>query len=61
MVNRDTARRIGGIENYHGVLVVKTEGDKFFWAIECHSSVTWEEIPKFLYESLIKFEEMRVE
>ena len=40
-----------------GVLVV-TDGDKYYWAKEQdYFSPEWEEIPKYLYDSLIQFEE----
>ena len=48
---------IGSIGNYYGCLSVKKEGRKFFWSIENWDGHGWEQIPKSLYEELIKFEE----
>jgi len=48
--------RIGGIGNQYGALVTKKETDKYFWGIQDFDSTEWEEIPQYLYEALIKFE-----
>jgi hypothetical protein len=52
-------REIDDICNYYGGLHVKVEGDKYFWSIENHSGHYWKEIPKSLYDELIKHEEER--
>ena len=49
-------KSIGNIGNYYGGLPVKEEENKFFWAITDHYCEDWEEIPKSLYDELIKFE-----
>ena len=48
---------IGSIGNYYGRLSVKKEDRKFFWSIENWDGHDWEQIPKSLYEELLKFEE----
>jgi hypothetical protein len=48
------SRRVGKIGNYYGGLYIKTINDKFYWGIENHDGVEWEEISKELYELLIK-------
>lgn len=47
--------QIGTIENYYGQLEVKTEGEKYYWAIEDHDGYEWEEIPQSLYNELVQF------
>jgi len=42
------------IGNYYGGLAVKSEDDKSFWAIENYDGYDWVEIPRELYDSLIK-------
>lgn len=46
---------IGDIGNYYGGLWIKQEDGKYFWAIENWDGMHWEEIPQYLYEALIKF------
>ena len=48
-------RQIGNIGNYYGGLVVKKEGDLFYWGIENWDGTSWDEIPKSLYDELIKY------
>jgi len=50
-------RKIGNINHEYGKLLVKQEGDKFFWSIEANTFDKWEEIPESLYEELVSFEE----
>lgn len=50
---------IGDVTNYYGGLSVKKEWHKFFWSIEDYDGNHWEEIPDFLYDALIKYEEGR--
>ena len=45
------------IGNYYGGLEVKEEDGKYFWGIENWDGIEFEEIPKYLYDSLIKFSE----
>ncbi len=52
---------IGDIGNYYGGLEVKAVDGKFFWSIEDWDGPLWEEIPKYLYDALIKFEGEREE
>ena len=48
---------IGNIDNYYGGLMVKSGENIFFWGIEDHSGIRWEEIPKSLHDELIKYNE----
>ncbi len=47
------------IGNYRGSLYIKEDNDVFYWAIECDfeypESWDWKEIPKYLYDSMAKF------
>lgn len=52
---------IGEIAGYYGGLLVKEEGGKYYWGIDDLDPTEWEEIPKSLYDELIKFEEGRNE
>jgi len=52
--------RIGNIMNYYGGLFIERRGEKFYWSIEDESDSQWEEIPKSLFDELIKFENARV-
>lgn len=45
-------RGIGEVGNYYGGLVVKTEGGRHYWAIECWSGTGWEEISPELFAAL---------
>ena len=51
--------RIGGIGNYYGNLEVKEEGGLYYWAIENHDRIDWEEIPESLYNELVNFEDRK--
>lgn len=56
--------RIGNTSNYYGGLIVGDYGGlivgeknkKFYWAIEGYDGEYWEEIPKLLFEALLKHE-----
>jgi len=45
------------IGNYYGGLEIKEEEGKYFWGIENYDGTDFEEIPKYLYDALIKFSE----
>lgn len=48
---------IGSITDEHGAHYVKEENDKYFWCIcDYDGAHGWEEIPKYLFDALIKFE-----
>lgn len=52
---------IGEIGNEtQGWLAVKEENNHYYWSIQTgHSTDQWEEIPKYLYDSLVKYENER--
>ncbi len=50
-------RGIGEIGNQYGHLYIKEENGKFYWCIEDCTGMFWDEIPKFLYDTLIKYDE----
>ena len=53
-------KQIGDIANYYGGLSVKFENGKYFWGIlNYDSDFGWDEIPKSLYDELIKYENNR--
>lgn len=47
-------KEIGKCGNYYGGLTVKYVDDKYYWSIEDYDGHHWYEIPKYLYDSLIK-------
>lgn len=49
-------KEIGEIGNYYGCLNAKEEGGRFYWSIENYDGHHWQEIPKYLYDALVKFE-----
>jgi hypothetical protein len=49
--------RIGKIENYYGGLHVKEEDGKYYWSIENYDGHNYKEIPKYLYDSLMCYEQ----
>ncbi len=51
---------IGNIGNYYGGLEVKEEDGKFFWGIENYDGTYFEEIPQYLYDALVKYQNERV-
>lgn len=50
-------RQIGNIGNYYGSLSVKEEDGKYFWSIENWNGHSWDEIPKSLYDELIRYDD----
>jgi hypothetical protein len=54
---------IGEITNRFGDLYAKIDKNKYYWKIsdETEDIDFWEEIPKSLYDELIKFENKRKE
>lgn len=50
---------IGRIGNYYGGLHVRKTGDLCEWSIENWDGHHWEQIPKSLYDELIRFESTR--
>lgn len=50
-------RKMGGEYNERGILKIKQEGSEFFWLIEGIYKDSWQEIPKYLYDSLNKFQD----
>lgn len=47
---------IGTINNYYGGLEVKVENGKYYWGIDNYEPTVYQEIPKYLYDALVKFE-----
>lgn len=48
-------QNIGQIGNFYGNLVVKEKNEKYYWSIKDWNGHKWEEIPKSLYDELLKF------
>jgi len=44
-----------GIGNYYGGLEIKEEDEKYYWGIENYDGTGYQEIPKYLYDALVKF------
>ena len=45
---------IGTIGNYYGGLWIDEQDGKFFWSVENYDGCGWEEIPRSLYDELMK-------
>ena len=52
-----TRRDIGEIGNYYGGLSIRRESDKCFWAIEDYDGFNEQEIPKYLFDALTKYQD----
>ena len=50
-------RRIGDIYGYFGPLYVRENKAAFEWALESDDGYFWEEIPKYLYDALVRFDD----
>jgi len=50
---------IGNIRNRYGCQEVKQEEGKYYWSIENWDGHHWDEIPKYLYDNLVKYEKER--
>ena len=59
IIKNQNDMKIGTIGNYYGHLEVKEEYGSYWWDIENWNGDYWEEIPKYLYDALIKFENER--
>lgn len=52
--------QIGSISNYDGHLEVYESGGKYYWYMDDYDiAEDHEEIPKYLYDALVKFETER--
>jgi len=47
---------INGISNHYGGLKVKIENEKYYWSITNYDGDCWDEIPQYLYDALLKYE-----
>ena len=52
---------VGEIGNYYGGLSVCCYDNKYYWSIENWNGNAWEEIPEYLYLTLIRYEKERGE
>ena len=50
-------REIGTICNYYGCLSVEHENAQFWWVLEDVANDSREEIPKYLFDALNKFQD----
>lgn len=48
--------RVGNIENYYGGLHIKEEDGKYYWSVENFNGHNWKEIPKYLYDTLLYYQ-----
>lgn len=48
-------KNIGTIGNYYGGLSIKRVDGKCYWSIENYDGDHWEQIPKSLYDELVRF------
>ncbi|MNY45134.1 hypothetical protein D3C86_1802170 [compost metagenome] len=51
---------IGTLENYYGSIEVCKKNGKYSWILGDYSGKNEEEIPEYLYDALVKFEQERV-
>jgi len=51
------SREIGTIGNYYGNLSVRIKNGRPQWSIENYDGHHWEDIPQYLYDALLKFQE----
>lgn len=47
--------RVNNIGNYYGNLLIKQEGGKCWWVIEDYTAHDWREIPRELFEALLRY------
>ena len=53
-------KRIGSIGNYYGgLLILQDATGKVYWGIEDWGGTEWEEIPSYLVDALVDFENER--
>jgi hypothetical protein len=52
-------REIGMISNYYGGLCLKDEAGRLLWGIEDWDGIDWEEIPRYLYDALMQYQDER--
>lgn len=58
VTTNDLDFRIPDISNYYGTLTVFKKEERYFWGIENYTGDFGEkEIPKYLYEALVKYME----
>lgn len=55
-ITKEIELNIGSIRNYYGGLVIKEEDGKYYWGIEDWDGVHYEEIPKYLYDALVQYQ-----
>ena len=56
-MNDGDIKDIGNIGNYYGNLAVRSKRGRYYWSIENYSGHHWEEIPRSLFDELIKHDE----
>ena len=49
-------KKIKKIRNFYGGLEIKQgKAGKYYWGIEDYDGIDYQEIPKYLYDALVKF------
>lgn len=43
------------ISNYYGGLLIKKQGEKFYWGIENYDGTNWDEIDEKLFKELLRY------
>lgn len=64
MSDKFESRSVGDIGNYYGGLWVAEHEGRYWWMIENYDAFPgdfkfYDEIPKYLYDALVKYEEER--
>lgn len=52
-------QQIGCISNNYGNLSIASKDGKYYWSIEDWDGDHWEEIPEYLYKTLVRYEKAR--
>ena len=52
--------RFADVGNYRGELEIREEDGRYFWRVDCDlEDQGWLEIPRYLYEALVRFHSER--
>lgn len=49
------SKPVGNIGNYYGGLLYSKHNNRYYWGIEDWDGMSYEEIPKYLYDALNRF------
>lgn len=58
-MNESYEKQIGTLGNYYSGLYVKYEDERYYWSIHNYDGRQWEEIPEYLFRTLVEYENSR--